>query len=186
MIPFLIALVLAVPPTEQVDRCVTRLTEVAERWEWVGLEYDVTLQQCGTENAWYQFADRSVTMCVELCRDVDLAGFILSHELGHAFAHQFNVSVAWGTHDQERFADEAAFFFSERDEVYAAVKWFMDKGRRDDTEAVHPSPHKRAASLLCLDAGAHQDNAMCERMHESVLAHWVRVFDTYWHPPLQP
>lgn len=181
MIHLLIALALAAP---DLDRCVDRVTDVMERWSWVPVEVDITVRSCGYENAWYIPSERSITMCSELCRDADLAGFVLSHEMGHALMWQFDVPQRRGTHDQERVADEIAALMSTTDEVYAAARWFLSKGVRDDSEMEHPSPHKRAGSLLCLAMGRDGEDELCERMYESVLSHWVRIFDGYM-PELQ-
>lgn len=171
---FLIALVLATatPAPPQV-------LDAVERWEWVGLDVSISARSCGYQNAWYDIRQRSVTLCTELFEDPDMAAFVLSHELAHAFMYQREVPQNSDGHDGERAADELAFFMSTQDEVYAAARWFLSMGDRDDTGMEHPSPRKRAGALLCLDMGRSGEDHLCERMYDSALAHWVRIFNGY-------
>lgn len=181
MIHLLIALALATPVPAP-----PQVLDVVDRWEWVGLDVSIKAESCGYENAWYQPSKKQITLCTELFRDPDLAAFVLSHELAHAFMWQMDVPQRRGEHDQERVADEMAFLFSTRDEVTAAARWFIRMGDRDDSEDEHPSPRKRAGALLCLDMGRAAEDELCERMYDSMLAHWVRIFDGYWTEPALP
>lgn len=157
------------------------VANVMERWAWVGLEVTVVTARCGMQNAAYFPEDRVIVLCKELDRSPGLTGWVLSHELGHAFMWQNEVPQREGTFDQERVADEMAFLFSDDEENLAAQRWFISMGpRKEDSSDPHPSPRRRAAALICLDAGRHQESDTCEAMYDSVLAHWIRIFDGYW------
>jgi Zn-dependent peptidase ImmA (M78 family) len=153
--------------------------DVMERWEGL-VDVDVYAADCGEENAWFQPADNAIVMCNELRRDPELYRWVLAHELGHAFMWQHEVPVRWGTKDQERVADELAFFMSTDEETQAAARWFMSHAERKQRAGdPHPAALDRAAALVCLSAGRANEDRMCHAFYDSALAHWVRIFDGY-------
>jgi hypothetical protein len=133
---------------------------------------------CDDDNAAYYPDRQLIVMCDDLYDRPDLARWILSHELGHAFMWQHDVPQERGAHDQERVADELAYMTTEPSEGYAAARWFLDlaKTTRHRPGDEHPHPLDRAGSLLCLLAG-HEDTGprVCRQYAASVEAHWMRI-----------
>lgn len=162
------------------------LPEVQERWEGLGLEVEVVSIHCGYDNASYSPSKRVIVMCDDLYNRPDLAKWIFNHEMGHALTFQLGVPMDPTGVDEERVADEVAFFASKDVENYAAIKWFMDKaasGRARNPADPHPSAFDRAGELLCLQVGwEHNDlppvdtyDHACKMMFESLSAHWSRL-----------
>ncbi len=152
--------------------------EVLDRWSGAGLDVEVVSVHCGYDNAAYYPAAQLVVMCDDLYNRPDLARWILSHELGHAFMWQHEVPQQRGTPDQERVADELAFLTSEPDENYAAARWFLQLAKRHpihNPSDEHPDPLDRAGAVLCLQAGTEGQNRLCRLYLESVQAHWMRI-----------
>jgi hypothetical protein len=154
--------------------------DVLSRWEGAGLEVEVVSVHCGDDNAAYYPATKLIVMCDDLYDRPELASWILSHELAHAFMWQHDVPQRRGTKDQERVADELAFLTTEPAETYAAARWFMDLHKAHPKRSPndpHPDPLDRAGSVLCLQQGKEGGNRTCRLYLESVQAHWMRILD---------
>lgn len=148
------------------------LAEVSAEWkDTFGLDVQVRSKHCGSENAFYTFATKEVTMCDELFGQPLLARWVLAHELGHALMDKFD--IPWVA--AEDAADELAMLMATEDESYAAARWFMLEVGGEDGE--HSSGLDRAGAILCyLDgSSAHPESRQCKMYAKSITAGWVRT-----------
>lgn len=141
-----------------------------------GVTVDVVWRRCGQVNGYY--SPGTITMCYEDLFDPEFARFVFAHEVGHAVVDQMNVPVIGS---EEVAADEYAAWClahaDDRDAILAGVKFFLEHPRPEDPVDPHPSPARRAWTLLCLEDGSEDSPtvAQCAREWKRADRTWERM-----------
>lgn len=165
MLPLLVAASLAVP---------NWVPEILERWEPLGVEVSIQVEECGSINGWYGPLTDTIGICTESLAQPELARWIFNHELAHAFMDQHGIPDL----HFEFAADELATLMAPEQDSLAAAMWFMsmaDQGQRRGDP--HPAYLDRAAAVLCLLDGSLADpsSRMCHAYYTSAVDNWLRL-----------
>jgi hypothetical protein len=169
---FLVALVTSNLPAATVPEP-DWVPEVMERWDGLMEMPDVVVRRCGVNGMYYPGA-HVIVLCQETFTQPELARWIFSHELAHAFIFSHDLALA----ESEFAADELGSLLAEPDEITAAARWFFSmRGYEHDPDDPHPAALDRAAAILCLlDGSEAEGTRMCRAYYRSALENWTRIY----------
>ncbi len=138
---------------------VYRLPQLAGRIADPRVRIDVSLKECGFQNAFYHPASRTITFCTEmLVHAPGAVRFFLAHEVAHAYIVQLDLPFT-GSH--EAAADELAAYLMIKagyaEDLITVAKYWDTRDEATGsvpTWADHPANGQRAWTLGCLGAEA--------------------------------
>lgn len=142
---------------------------------------EVSVEECGQENAFYHPFRRLIVFCTEmLAYGPATARFFLAHEIAHAYIVQLDLPFT-GSH--EAAADELAAYLMIRaghaKDLLEAAKYWTAQAEETSVPgwADHPDHDQRAHTLRCLgqEATHGKDQLLCRGDLPRIQRNWAKI-----------